>query len=100
MVPVGPAALDWTELRPGSESALWPDCADSSTQSRSWLTRQLAKLLDRDATRFLGDGLEAIEDTERATLAAEYRAIDHPAAREVADYLEGVYIVGSECLTD
>jgi hyaluronoglucosaminidase len=58
---------------------------------------QLADMLRADMLRFQDSGLERIgEDAEK--LSAKYAAIDHPAAREIVDWLGGGYAITGEML--
>jgi hyaluronoglucosaminidase len=61
---------------------------------------ELAQLLQRDAQRFQTQGLDAIVDTERQALIADYIRINHPAAREVIEWLQEQYRFDPECLND
>lgn len=60
----------------------------------------LAELLRRDWRSFHYEGLDAQGGAERQELLAEYAAVPHPAAAEVARWLRGEYVVSSEILTD
>lgn len=56
---------------------------------------ELAAMLQADMLSFQNAGLDRIEDqVER--LKAKYAAIDHPAAREVVDWLSGGYAITGE----
>lgn len=59
----------------------------------------LVALLERDRDLFEERGLDAIESERGAALADEYQRIDHPAAREVAQWLRGEYAFDPACLT-
>jgi hypothetical protein len=48
----------------------------------------------------LESGLDKIEEKLREELLKELETMEDAAAREISDWLEGKYIVGSECLTD
>lgn len=60
---------------------------------------ELAVLLGRDQALFERRGLDEIEPGQRASLAREYQQVDHPAAREVAAWLQGEYAFDPACLT-
>lgn len=60
----------------------------------------MAALLARDAGRFQRVGLDGIPASERVQLASEYRQLSHPAAVEVADWLEEQYRFDPACLND
>jgi hyaluronoglucosaminidase len=61
----------------------------------------LAKLLEERAALFLHEGLDKIGEEDKAALRRSLAACaDEPIARELHDYLNGAYTVGSECLTD
>ncbi len=59
-----------------------------------------ARQLARDAGRFQDAGLDQLSAAERDRLAACYAAFDHPAAREVVQWLEGQYQFDPDCLTE
>ena len=60
----------------------------------------LAALLYRDYRLFGEQGLDGIAPEASRALIGEYRALDHPAAREVVHWLEGKSVVSAEVLTD
>ena len=49
---------------------------------------------------FLTEGLDQLTSDRKQKLTSELNKLPDPAAREIEDWLEGKYIVGSECLTD
>lgn len=55
-------------------------------------------LVNRDI--FLTTGLDNISSDHRQNLLQELASLEDSAAREIEDWLNGKYIVGSECLTD
>ena len=62
---------------------------------------ELASLLMRDIEKFQLGGLDTLrQDRTCEVLADEYRSLDHPAAKEVADWLKGEYVFDPACLTD
>lgn len=61
---------------------------------------ETAALLGRDLSLFQDEGLDSMDETRRAALAGEYRAVAAPAAVEVAEWLEGGYAFDPACLTD
>jgi len=54
----------------------------------------------RDWSLFQERGLDEIEEHKKIALINEYREIDHPAAAEVVQWLEGKYVVSKDILTD
>ncbi len=68
-------------------------------QSLSLLPEALASLLARDWEIFQRRGLDGLGQAEKASLEADYTALDHPAADEVCDWLNGGYTFDPECLT-
>lgn len=58
------------------------------------------RLLHRDSASFLTAGLDGLDESERARLTRDYRALDSPAAREVVEWLNGEYTFDPACLTD
>jgi hyaluronoglucosaminidase len=58
---------------------------------------QLAHMLRTDLLSFQNNGLDRIGGRTE-TLRAKYEAIDHPAAREVVDWLDGGYAITGEML--
>lgn len=61
---------------------------------------ELALLLQRDAALFQTQGLDALSANKRAELIADYAKINHPAAREVIEWLQEQYQFDPECLND
>lgn len=74
--------------------AFWREASDTL------MGPALGSLLRRDVQRFQGEGLDQIDAGERARLRAEYASIEHPAAREVCDWLDECYQFDPECLND
>ena len=48
----------------------------------------------------LEEGLDVIPAATKSAWSEKLRRFDDPAAREIADWLDGRYAVGEECLTD
>lgn len=61
---------------------------------------RLANFILQHQKLFLEEGLDKIADDHKARLLQELSKFYEPAANEIADWLKGVYLVGSECLTD
>lgn len=59
---------------------------------------ELAAMLQADLLTLNDSGLDRISDGRKAKLSARYAAIDHPAAREVVDWLDGGYAISGEML--
>ena len=72
--------------------------------AESWLADSLSgeclSLLQRDADRFLKDGLDGIPASDKERLLEEYRSLGVPAADEVVEWLSGEYAFDPACLTD
>ncbi len=68
-------------------------------QLTSFVDEDLAALLRRDVELFQQQGLDALADTQRAQLIADYRRVSHPAAAEVIDWLQEGYRFDPACLT-
>jgi hypothetical protein len=58
----------------------------------------LAMLVTRHLTLFQDTGLDRMGDDATERLRARYRAIDHPAAREIAAWLDGAWRITREAL--
>ncbi|HEY8003245.1 MAG TPA: beta-N-acetylglucosaminidase domain-containing protein [Phenylobacterium sp.] len=58
----------------------------------------LAQALSTDLLSLDDAGLAEFSDERRAKLRARYAAFDHPAAREVVDWLDGGYAITGEAL--
>lgn len=58
----------------------------------------LAAMLLADLLTFNDSGLDRLSDERKAKLTTRYAAIDHPAAREVIDWLNGGYAITGEVL--
>lgn len=59
---------------------------------------ELAALLQADLLTLNDSGLDRMSDERKAKLVARYAAVDHPAAREVIDWLNGGYAITGEML--
>ncbi len=60
----------------------------------------MATRLQEDLALLQDSGLEALDTRQREALRARYREFDHPAARELLDWLDGAYAFDPACLTD
>jgi hyaluronoglucosaminidase len=49
---------------------------------------------------FTVKGLDSLSATEKKDLKSHLKLFSEPAAQEIVDWLEGKYLVGTECLTD
>ncbi len=58
----------------------------------------LAAMLQADMLTFSDSGLDRMSPERKGALRARYTAIDHPAAREVVDWLDGGYAITGEML--
>ena len=67
---------------------------------REICTPAFANFLRTNRLAFLEKGLDVLTTDEKALALRELAAFPDPAAREIEDWLKGVYVVGSECLTD
>ena len=76
--------LPWNLWQPGYD----PEHATVAAFHQS-LPETLAGLLERDWKRFAEPGLEGLDDETAERLAADYLAIEHPAAAEVVAWLRG-----------
>lgn len=63
-------------------------------------SEKLSSFIVQNRKVFLEKGLDALSTDEKEAFLRELRPLIDPAAREIEDWLNGVYIVGSECLTD
>jgi len=61
---------------------------------------ELAQLLRRDIDAIQHRGLDQLGAAEHARMLADYSRCADPAAREVIDWLQGVYRFDPQCLTD
>lgn len=57
---------------------------------------ELAAMLQADLLTLEDSGLDRMSSERKARLVARYAAIDHPAAREVVDWLKGGYAITGE----
>ena len=70
--------------------------------------KALLSLGDSDVARFiqthrealLNEGLDKFDEEKKSALLKELASSTHPVAWEIKDWLNGVYLVGAECLTD
>jgi hyaluronoglucosaminidase len=61
---------------------------------------ELAAMLIQDLTLFEGIGLLELSDFDKQQLKDKYNGLQHPAAKEVYDWLDGSYKFDPACLTD
>lgn len=62
---------------------------------------ELASLIEADLPLFQDVGLDGLTAEQRAQLEARYRPhLAHPMAREIMDWMNGVYVFDPACLTD
>lgn len=77
---------------------------DSDSAFEAALTKlcspKFAASLRKHRLTFLDKGLDQISADEKTTLIVEFSPYIDAAAQEVVDWLDGKYMVGSECLTD
>ena len=59
---------------------------------------KLAAMLQADLLTLNDSGLDRLSEERKVKLAARYAAVDHPAAREVVDWLSGGYAITGEML--
>lgn len=64
--------------------------------AREVMGRELASQLHSDLLSLEDAGLHRLTEERKATLLHRYHAVDHPAAREIARWLEGAYQVTDE----
>lgn len=70
--------------------------------------KAVSSLGDEDVARFikvhretlLHEGLDKLDPAKKEAMLKELASSTHPAAWEIKDWLNGVYLVGAECLTD
>jgi hyaluronoglucosaminidase len=63
-------------------------------------TPSFATFIETHQKAFLNQGLDVLSPEEKGFLLEELSRFPDLAAREMADWLKGVYLVGTECLTD
>ncbi len=68
--------------------------------AREVLGDDLAGLLARHFRLFHDQGLDRLDDETKARLRGRYAAVDHPAAREVVDWLDDYWRVTQEMMED
>lgn len=59
---------------------------------------ELAHMLQANLVLFNDSGLERLSEETKATLTAKYESVEHPAAREVCEWLAGGYAITGEML--
>jgi hypothetical protein len=60
----------------------------------------LTNLIAEHSGHFLNEGLDKMPQQLKFDLAGQLASFSHPAAEELRAWLDGAYLVGSECLTD
>jgi hyaluronoglucosaminidase len=63
-------------------------------------TPSFAKFILSHQQEFLEKGLDGLSAESKEEFLKQLSAFPDPAAREIEDWLKGLFIVGSECLTD
>ncbi|HXH75454.1 MAG TPA: beta-N-acetylglucosaminidase domain-containing protein [Bacteriovoracaceae bacterium] len=63
-------------------------------------TQDLQKFLSLNKEIFLNKGLDVISETEKQNYIIELLKMPDQISKEILDWLQGMYTVGSECLTD
>lgn len=63
-------------------------------------SEQMSEFIFINQEIFLSKGLDQINPDEKVNFLKQLKSFPDPAAREVEDWLEDKYSVGSECLTD
>ncbi len=63
-------------------------------------TPEFASFVSAHRKSFLEKGLDVLTPEEKASLIGQLSSFPDSAAREIEEWLQGSYIVGSECLTD
>lgn len=76
------------------------DSDSSRVEAIDRLPAELSRLLHRDWKLFQERGLDAIDAAQKADLRTEYGRWQHPAAREVSDWLADQYRFDPDCLTE
>ncbi len=67
---------------------------------RELVSKDFSNFILQHKDLFLTKGLDSLSSTERIGLIAHLKLFSEPAAQEIVDWLEGKYLVGTECLTD
>jgi hypothetical protein len=60
----------------------------------------LKNFIELNKNNFFNLGLDSLKEEEKKNLVIELQTFPDLAAKEIIDWLNGVYVVGSECLTD
>lgn len=74
--------------------------ASTEEAVRALLPTPLGEQLLQHIDDFQDRGLDEFTPAEKKQLVETYGVFEHPAAREIVDWLEGRYIVSTEILTD
>lgn len=67
---------------------------------RTLSTKDFADFLILNRLKFLDLGLDQLGSEEKKRLLESLQTFEDASAQEIIDWLEGKYVVGSECLTD
>ncbi|MBD2859677.1 beta-N-acetylglucosaminidase domain-containing protein [Spongiibacter sp. KMU-158] len=81
-----------------NDEPYWAD--QQFEQQLSTLPEVLAQRLRVDWSLFQEQGLDQIPESDKNKLCSAYRAISHPIAVEVADWLDEAYRFDPDCLTE
>lgn len=63
-------------------------------------SKEFSSFVLKNKQVFLEKGLDSISEIEKGSFISELSTLSDPAAIEIIDWLEGKYVVGTECLTD
>jgi hyaluronoglucosaminidase len=98
--PMNQAEISKVLLLASAKAASMPAEAALHEAAEERCGKELASLLRENTPLFFSQGLDLIDDGQKKKLALEFGKFRHPVASEVVDWLEGKYLVGSDCLTD
>ena len=63
-------------------------------------TANFSDFLKKNRNLFFNEGLDKMSEELKQSLIKELNEFNCPFSKDVKDYLQGIYIVGPECLTD
>ncbi|WP_339707550.1 beta-N-acetylglucosaminidase domain-containing protein [uncultured Sphingosinicella sp.] len=102
---INPALQPWLTLAPAMTLAMSYAQGDAYRYAAAFLeaARQcygsdLAEALETDLLSLNDSGLDRIPGERCTSLRSKYKAMDHPAADEVARFLEGGYLITGEAV--
>ena len=90
LIPAGTLVMNYAQSDSYSAAQAFTDCA------REILGDAFGGEVETDLSLFADAGLDSISAEQKTALLAKYSCFDHPAAREIENWLKGDYLITAE----